>query len=120
MEINNSNPLEELTEALNYFFEKTGNKITFEYVLLKNVNDSETDAYKLVNLCRQVPAFVNIIEFNKVEGLPYSKTSREQRDIFVNILRNNGVECKIRRSRGKDIDAACGQLANKFAMVGEN
>ena len=100
-------------DALNYFYHKTGNKVTFEYILFDKFNDSIEDANSLMELCNKVPAFVNIIEYNTVEGVSMHKAKKEKRDAFVNHLRRNGVNVAIRRSRGKDIDAACGQLANK-------
>ncbi len=113
MPINDSNPIEDLAEALNYFHEKTGGKITFEYILFDRFNDSPEDARELVELCKKVPAMVNIIEYNTVEGVPYKKSPEKKREAFVNYLESNGVVTKVRLSRGKDIDAACGQLANK-------
>ena len=113
MDINRSNPLEAVMESLLYFYEKTGNKITFEYVLLDKVNDSLEDAEALCALTRKVPAFVNIIEYNAVDFVNFKKTPSAQRDAFANYLRSRNVNVAIRRSRGKDIDAACGQLANK-------
>ena len=113
MDINQSNPLEDVMDALNYFYEKTGNKITFEYILFDKFNDSLADAENLFYLTDRVPSFVNIIEYNQVEGVEFKKAKRENRDAFVAYLRNKGVNVAIRRSRGKDIDAACGQLANK-------
>ncbi len=113
MPINDSNPIQNLVEALNYFQEKTGNKITFEYILFDGFNDSEQDARELIELCNKVPAMVNIIEYNTVEGVSYKKSSEKKREAFVNYLEQNGVITKVRLSRGKDIDAACGQLANK-------
>lgn len=113
MDINQSNPLEEVMESLNYFYEKTGNKITFEYILFDHFNDSEEDAHRLMEWCDQVPAFVNVIEYNNVEGVTLRRAKSERRDAFVNYLREHDVNVAVRRSRGKDIDAACGQLANK-------
>ncbi len=113
MDINRSNPIEEVMEALHYFREKTGQKITFEYVLLDRVNDQAEDADKLAELALDLDVFVNLIEFNAVEELPFKKTSSARRDAFAERLRARGVEVRIRRSRGKDIDAACGQLANR-------
>jgi len=113
MSINDSNPIEDLTEALNYFHERTGNKITFEYILFDGFNDSLEDARELVELCHKVPAMLNIIEYNPVESVPYKKSPEKKREAFVNYLERNGVITKVRLSRGKDIDAACGQLANK-------
>lgn len=113
MDINQSNPLEEVMDALNYFYEKTGNKITFEYILFDKFNDSLEDAEHLYQLSLKVPSFINIIEYNNVVGVELKKAKRENRDAFVAYLRDKGVNVAIRRSRGKDIDAACGQLANK-------
>jgi 23S rRNA (adenine2503-C2)-methyltransferase len=113
MDINQSNPLEEVMEALNYFYEKTGNKITFEYILFDHFNDSEEDAHHLMEWCDQVPAFVNLIEYNNVEGVTLRRAKSDRRDAFVDYLREHDVNVAVRRSRGKDIDAACGQLANK-------
>lgn len=113
MDINRSNNLETVIEALNYFYEKTGNKVTFEYILFDKFNDGIEDADNLIELYNKVPAFINIIEYNNVEGVTLKKAKSEKRDAFVNHLRNKGVNVAVRRSRGKDIDAACGQLANK-------
>lgn len=113
MDINTSNPLEEVIRALNYFYDKTGNKVTFEYILFDGFNDSLEDAEHLISLYHQVPAFINIIEYNNVEGVTLKKAKREKREEFVNYLRNRNINVAVRRSRGKDIDAACGQLANK-------
>jgi 23S rRNA (adenine2503-C2)-methyltransferase len=114
MDINKSNPLEELMKILAYFYEKTNNKITYEYILLSHTNDSVEDALDLAKLCQDFPVYVNIIEYNKVDGTPYSKSKKERRDAFLQTLRDKGVSSKVRKSRGKDIDAACGQLANKI------
>jgi len=113
MPINEQNNIEALVEALNYFDEKTGNEITFEYILLSGVNDSLEDARELAELCKKVPCKVNIIEYNAISNATYSKTKSEQRDAFVSYLFKHKVITNVRRSRGKDIDAACGQLANK-------
>jgi 23S rRNA (adenine2503-C2)-methyltransferase len=113
MAINETNNLEALVEALNYFDEKTGNEITFEYILFDGFNDTLQDAKELVELCKKVPAKVNLIEYNKVDNVPFKKSTSANRDTFVNYLEKNKVIAVVRRSRGKDIDAACGQLANK-------
>ena len=113
MPINDSNPIEQLIEALNYFHEHTGSKITFEYILLDGFNDSQEDANELIKLCKRIHAMVNIIEYNMVEGVPYSKSSENKREAFLKYLEQHDVVAKVRMSRGKDIDAACGQLANK-------
>lgn len=113
MDINKSNPIEQVIESLQKFYDATGNKITFEYILFNNFNDTKEDALNLVKLCKQVPSFVNIIEYNNVEGVELTKAKRQNRENFVAILEKNRVNVKVRMSRGKDIDAACGQLANK-------
>ncbi len=113
MDINQSNKIEEVMAALKYFYSKTGNKVTFEYILFNHFNDSLEDAEHLLKLYQQIPAFINIIEYNNVDGVDLKKAKSEKRDAFVNYLRNKGVDVAVRRSRGKDIDAACGQLANK-------
>lgn len=115
MAINESNNLTTLTAALQYFYQETkDSKITFEYIAFDGFNDTMADAKNLLRLCRQVPtAKVNIIEYNPVEGVPYLKSTAGQLDRFAGYLRQHGVGVTVRRSRGKDIDAACGQLANK-------
>jgi 23S rRNA (adenine2503-C2)-methyltransferase len=114
MPINDSNDIKSLIEALNYFYKQTGNEITFEYILFKNFNDSLKDAEELMKLYRQVPAdLVNIIEYNPIENARYTKPDEEVTAEFMNFLEKNRVNARLRKSRGKDIDAACGQLANK-------
>lgn len=114
MPINESNNIKVLIDALNYFYKKTGNEITFEYILFKDFNDSQKDAEELVKIYRQVPAdLVNIIEYNSIDAFPFKKPDEEDIMQFMNILEKNKVNARLRRSRGKDIDAACGQLANK-------
>lgn len=113
MAINETNDLDSLVDALNYFYKKTGSKITFEYILFQNFNDGPDDAKDLVELCKRVPAKVNIIEYNPVEEVSFVKTDEARRNGFINYLERHKVVAKVRLSRGKDIDAACGQLANK-------
>jgi 23S rRNA (adenine2503-C2)-methyltransferase len=113
MAINESNNLEVLAEALNYYYTKTQQAVTFEYIIFKGFNDSLDDAKDLLNFCRKVPSKVNIIEYNDVEGTPFKKADQDKVDAFAAYLEDRGVIAKVRRSRGKDIDAACGQLANK-------
>jgi len=114
MPINESNNIKALIEALNYFYKKTGSEVTFEYILFKDFNDSEKDAEELTKIYRQVPAdLINVIEYNPVAIFPFDKPDEEGFERFVEILQKNRVNVRIRRSRGKDIDAACGQLANK-------
>ena len=119
MDINSSNPIEDLMAALKTFYNKTKNKITYEYILLNGFNDSDEDAIELGTLCQDFPVYVNLIEYNPVDGTPFSRTKKERRDYFLHTLRTQGVESKVRKSRGKDIDAACGQLANKVVKGGK-
>jgi 23S rRNA (adenine2503-C2)-methyltransferase len=115
MPINEQNNLAILTEALQYFQKNTkDNKITFEYIAFRDFNDEQEDAENLLRLCRKVPNVkVNIIEYNKVDGVELEKSEDAKIDSFARYLNRNGVAVTVRRSRGKDIDAACGQLANK-------
>lgn len=113
MAINESNNLAILADALNYYYKATGQIITFEYIIFKDFNDSLEDAKELLAFCRKVPSKVNIIEYNDVEGTRFRKADQDKVDAFAAFLERNRVIAKVRRSRGKDIDAACGQLANK-------
>ncbi len=113
MPINDTNNLKEVIDALDYYFSKTKNTITYEYLLLDGVNDSLEDAKNLVKLYRRVPSMINVIEYNPVFGVPYEKTREKKFDEFIDYLTKQKVNVRVRRSRGKDIDAACGQLANK-------
>lgn len=117
MPINETNTLDALAEALNYFTEKTGTRPTFEYIAFRDFNDSLHDAQELVNYCRRVKSKVNIIEYNTVDNSSFRQTTRERLRAFTAHLENNGVICNVRHSRGKDIDAACGQLANKNKLI---
>jgi 23S rRNA (adenine2503-C2)-methyltransferase len=114
MPINENNNIKALIEALNYFYKETGNEITLEYILFQNFNDSLKDADELIKIYRQIPAdLVNIIEYNPIDAAKFLKPDEETVEKFMNHLSKNRVNARLRRSRGKDIDAACGQLANK-------
>lgn len=113
MPINETNNLEILMDALEYFYLKTKNKISYEYIAFQRFNDSIMDAKQLVKLCKRFPVKVNIIEYNPIDGSDFSKSDAHRIDDFVNYMKSQDVMCTVRRSRGKDIDAACGQLANK-------
>ncbi len=116
MPINDSNNIRSLIDALNYFYKQTHNEITFEYILFRDFNDSLKDADELIKIYRQVPAdLVNIIEYNPIENALFEKPNDDTVQKFLNHLEKNKVNARLRRSRGKDIDAACGQLANKLA-----
>lgn len=113
MPINESNSLEALSEALSYFYQKTKSKITFEYIVFNNFNDNIEDAEELFQFAKCVPSKVNIIEYNPIKEASYLKAEKDKIDKFQEYLENKGLITKVRRSRGKDIDAACGQLAGK-------
>ncbi|GAB3547990.1 dual-specificity RNA methyltransferase RlmN [Spirosoma fluminis] len=113
MPINESNTLQALGDSLGYFYKKTGTRITFEYILFYNFNDTLQDAQELWKFTRRVPAKVNIIEYNPIAEANFKNTDPQTLDRFADFLENKGVTVNVRRSRGKDIDAACGQLAGK-------
>lgn len=114
MPINETNNIKALVDALNHFYKQTHNEITLEYILFKNFNDSLKDADELIKIYRQVAAdLVNIIEYNPIDAATFSKPEENVVDQFMAYLEKNKVNARLRRSRGKDIDAACGQLANK-------
>ncbi len=112
MPINETNNIKVLIESLNYFYKATKSPITFEYILFKDFNDSVEDADELIKICRQVPSKVNIIEYNPISLAAFAKPTEEKVDAFMQYLERNKINARLRRSRGKDIDAACGQLAN--------
>lgn len=114
MPINETNTIDHLIEALNYFYEKTKNDITLEYILFKDKNDSIEDANELIKIYRRIPThLINVIEYNPVAGVEFVKPEEDTTQIFTDHLARHRVNVRVRRSRGKDIDAACGQLANK-------
>lgn len=114
MPINDSNNIKSLVDALNYFYRQTKNEITFEYILFKDFNDSLKDADELIKLYRQIPVdLINLIEYNPIDAAKFEKPDEKKVETFMAYLAKNRVNARLRRSRGKDIDAACGQLANK-------
>jgi 23S rRNA (adenine2503-C2)-methyltransferase len=113
MPINQKNNLEELADSLRYWWETTGRKVTYEYVVWKDINDKLEDAKALAEFCKIIPCKVNIIEYNPIDDGPYQQASSIATDMYVHELERKGITVNVRRSRGKDIDAACGQLANK-------
>lgn len=117
MEINDTNNLEKLTEALQYFHEKTGSRVTFEYIIFKDFNDKLEDAQELAAFAKCVPCKINIIEYNPIDDSGFQKASTENVNAFASYLESKNLVVNIRRSRGKDIDAACGQLANKNKAI---
>ncbi|MFT4032492.1 MAG: 23S rRNA (adenine(2503)-C(2))-methyltransferase RlmN [Siphonobacter sp.] len=116
MPINESNTLVALKDALRYFYQKTGNKITLEYILFYHFNDSPEDAKELWNFAKQIPAVhINIIEYNPIDNASYRNTDPQTLSKFARFIEQKNIPITVRRSRGKDIDAACGQLAGKSA-----
>jgi 23S rRNA (adenine2503-C2)-methyltransferase len=113
MPINDTNSLEELGEALKYWYQKTKSKVTYEYVVWKGVNDTEEHARALLKFCKLVPSKVNLIEYNPIDEGEFQQANEEVLNMYMHLLESNGITTRIRKSRGKDIDAACGQLANK-------
>ncbi len=108
-------PLADLRESLEYWYRKTGSKITYEYVVWKDINDNAASIDALVKFCKYVPCKVNLIEYNPIDDGEFQQASEASINAYINALEANGIVAKVRRSRGKDIDAACGQLANKEA-----
>lgn len=113
MPINDTNSLEDLAEALKYWYQKTKKKVTYEYVVWKDVNDTEEYAKALLKFCKIIPSKVNLIEYNPIEDDEFQQASESVLNMYMDLLERNGITTRIRKSRGKDIDAACGQLANK-------
>jgi len=105
--------IDEILSAARYYFDQTGREITLEYILLAGVNDQAEHARQLAKLCRTLRANVNLIRYNEVDGLPFGRPKADDVVTFQEILRNNGVNAHVRKSRGRDIDAACGQLRRK-------
>jgi 23S rRNA (adenine2503-C2)-methyltransferase len=117
MDINDSNNLESLKEALIHFHNKTGSRVTFEYIIFKDFNDGLEDAQELAEFAKCVPCKVNIIEYNPIDDGEFQQADPEKVDAFANYLEKKNMIVHVRRSRGKDIDAACGQLANKNKAI---
>jgi 23S rRNA (adenine2503-C2)-methyltransferase len=118
MEINDSNDLKSLSEAIRYFYECTGSRVTFEYIIFKDFNDNLHDARELANFAKVVPCKINIIEYNPIDDGEFQKSDPAKVDAFASFLEDKcNLVVNVRRSRGQDIDAACGQLANKNKAV---
>ena len=114
MPINKKINLEELRESVRYFYDKTGSRVTYEYILFKDINDSIEDAQKLVQFTKASPCKINLIEYNTVDDLPYEKSSNRVTENFMKYLEERNILVTLRKSKGKDINAACGQLVNKL------
>ncbi len=113
MPINEQNSLKALAEALKYYYAKTKNPVTYEYIVFNDFNDEISDAEELARFCKHVPCKVNIIEYNPISFAAFQNAAIDKIEVFAEYLRSKGIITNIRRSRGKDIDAACGQLAVK-------
>lgn len=113
MPFNATFPLSDLREALEYWYEKTKNRITYEYVVWKGINDTKEAVEALIQFCKFAPSKVNLIEYNPIDDGEFQQASGKAIKMYVDMLEKRNIIVTIRRSRGKDIDAACGQLANK-------
>jgi len=113
MPINEVSPIADLLECLQYWYAKTKRRITFEYVVWQDINDDQKSVNALVSLCKKIPVKVNLIEYNAIDDGPFQKASKKAIDNYVKCLEDNNIVVNVRHSRGQDIDAACGQLANK-------
>ncbi|MCR9264995.1 MAG: 23S rRNA (adenine(2503)-C(2))-methyltransferase RlmN [Flavobacteriaceae bacterium] len=113
MPFNATFSLADLREALEYWYSKTKSRITYEYVVWEGINDTQEAADALVKFCRFAPSKVNLIEYNPIDDGEFQQASSTAVDMYQRTLEKNGITVTVRRSRGKDIDAACGQLANK-------
>ena len=117
MEINETNNLEELADSLRYFYEKTASRVTFEYIIFKDFNDQLEDAQELAEFAKCVPCKINIIEYNPIDNGEFQQADKQRVDAFASYIESKNLIVNVRRSRGKDIDAACGQLANKNKAI---
>jgi 23S rRNA (adenine2503-C2)-methyltransferase len=115
MPVNKNNPLPALSEAITQFHSATGTRITYEYLLMRDFNDSLEDAQEFAKFCRITPCKVNLIEYNEVEGTEQKKSLPDRMQAFVDFLESKNMIVNVRRSRGEDIDAACGQLAGSHS-----
>ncbi len=115
MPINEKINLKELRESILYFYSKTGTRVTYEYILFKGINDSIEDAKLLSQFAKSIPCKINLIEYNTVDELPYQKSSVADTEKFIFYLEEKNIITNLRKSRGKDINAACGQLVNKLS-----
>lgn len=112
MPFNKTFPLKDLKESLEYWYSKTNRRISYEYIVWKGINDSQKDIDALVTFCKNVPCKVNIIEYNPIDDSQFQQATNETLNNYIRSLERNSIIVNVRRSRGKDIDAACGQLAN--------
>merc|ERR1711991_703570 len=111
MPFNSTFPLEDLRESLEYWYAKTKRKVTYEYVVWGGINDTKKDIDALVQFCKYIPCKVNLIEYNSIDDPQFQQASESAINNYISNLEMNDIVVNVRRSRGKDIDAACGQLA---------
>ena len=114
MPFSKSFPIKELVDSLEYWYKKIKRKITFEYLIWKEINDDFEHINALVSICKRIPSKVNIIEYNDTDDSVFQNADDKWINNYLNTLKENRIPVSVRRSRGKDIDAACGQLANKY------
>ncbi len=114
MPINKSINLTELQDSIKYFYDKTGTRVTYEYILFNDINDSIDDAKELIRFCKISPCKVNLIEYNTIESIPFTKSTNKKTADFMGFLNERNIIVNLRKSKGKDINAACGQLVNKL------
>jgi 23S rRNA (adenine2503-C2)-methyltransferase len=113
MPVNKHNNLKELRESVRYYYEQTGERITYEYILFDGINDSQLDASAFADFCKVSPCKINIIEYNETIDKTFKRSNKERSEAFIAFMESKNLIVNLRRSRGKDIDAACGQLAGK-------
>jgi len=113
MPFNETFPLDDLRDALKYWYAKTERRVTYEYVVWDGINDNKESINALINFCKHIPCKVNLIEYNPIDDGEYQQASQNAINNYISNLEMHGIVVNVRRSRGKDIDAACGQLANK-------
>ena len=113
MPFNEKFPLKDLADSLIYWYEKTGRTVTYEYVVWDGINDKKEDIKALIDFCQHIPCKVNLIEYNPIDDGRFQQASSRAIDTYISSLEMHDIIVNVRRSRGKDIDAACGQLANK-------
>jgi 23S rRNA (adenine2503-C2)-methyltransferase len=106
-------PLDELKEAVKYWHKKTGKKVTYEYIVWKEINDNIEHIKALIKFCKAAPSKVNIIQYNNTENPFFNAANEKKIQEYILELEKNKIPVTVRKSRGKDIDAACGQLANR-------
>ena len=115
MPFNAKMPLHELREAIQYWYDRTRSRITYEYVVWEGINDGASDIRAFLDFCKATPCKVNLIEYNPIDDGDFQQASEKSVQDYVRAFEAAGITITVRRSRGKDIDAACGQLANKEA-----